>query len=43
MFEESWERRPFSSGDVMEKWKPVLFLELLSRKEVTPEQEGEGA
>ena len=33
----------FSSGDVMKKWKPVQFLELLSRKEPTPEQEGEGA
>ena len=29
--------------DEMKKWKPVQFLELLSRKEMTPEQEGEGA
>ena len=34
-------RRPFSSGDVTEKWRPVQFLELLPRKEVTSGQEGE--
>ena len=34
-------RRPFSPGDVTEKWRPVQFLELLSRKEVAPGQEGE--
>ena len=34
-------RRSFSSGDVTEKWRPVQFLELLSRKEAASGQEGE--